>query len=126
MVWIGKDLEDHPIQILCMGRAAKHLLRAPPKPALSTSKDGIPTASLSNQFQSLNTNAHHSVHAATSYNVTRCGWPHRDGSYKGLKVYIYHTDLQSTLWKQNIKPGIFQITSCKDKAGQANLLKMML
>jgi len=47
MVWVGRDLSTHPVPIPAVGRDISHgirLLRAPSNPALSTFRDGAPTA----------------------------------------------------------------------------------
>jgi len=54
MVWVGRDLEDHPVPAPCC-QLPTHQLRLPCTPSklvLSTSTDGAPTASLGRLFQS--------------------------------------------------------------------------
>ena len=56
--WVGRDHEAHPVPITCYELIAPHQLRLPRAPsslALSTSRDGAPTASLGNTFLCLTT-----------------------------------------------------------------------
>ena len=49
MVWVQKDLKEHPVPNPAVGRAALHQLRLPMAPsnlASSASRNGAPTASL--------------------------------------------------------------------------------
>lgn len=54
MLEVERDLREHLVQTPSMGRAAVHQLRLPGvpfNPALSTSRDVAPTASLGNLMQ---------------------------------------------------------------------------
>lgn len=56
MVWVGADLQNHPVPPTCLGQGYLHcpsLLKAPSILLLHISRDGASTASLSNLCQGL-------------------------------------------------------------------------
>jgi len=58
MVWVGRDLIDHPVQPPAIGRDPFHqprVLRAPSNLALNTAREGAATASLGSLGQGLTT-----------------------------------------------------------------------